>query len=100
LLLTTLMFIFIPQHQKFLLDMAINEDKWIERTFLETDVGTMALSLYGQYGWPIILVGFLLLEAMLIAIDIAHFQYDKKNGNADLWWQYRLWQTWKARRRS
>ena len=63
----------IPQNISALINLTGSNINWIEGSFLISDISTMAVSIYSQYGWPVILVGFLLFEAMLVAIDIARF---------------------------
>lgn len=73
IILGILIFVFIPQNLDLLINLIDGDGRWIERNYLSSDISTMAVSLYSQYGWPVILVGFLLFEAMLVAIDIARF---------------------------
>lgn len=70
-------FMLIPQNYDTLLNLVDSSGGWIEQSFLSSDISAMAVSLYTQYGWAVILVGFLLFEAMLVAIDIARFSTNK-----------------------
>ena len=62
---------YIPDQVNMIWDVMINEDHWIEDAFIYTDLGSIASVLYDWHGWPLIILSFLLLKAMLIAIDIA-----------------------------
>jgi NADH:ubiquinone oxidoreductase subunit 6 (subunit J) len=47
------------------------DESWIENSFNTIDLGSIALTLYDWYGWPLIILSLLLFMAMLVAIDIA-----------------------------
>lgn len=66
-------FALIPQNYDIWLSAFSGDEIWLEQSFLTSDISVMAVSLYNHYGWPVILVGFLLFEAMLVAINIARF---------------------------
>lgn len=76
-LLTITTLFYIPDQAKLLWDAMNNEDHWIEEAFVSTDLGSIAATLYEWYGWPLIVLSFLLFKAMLVAIDIAR-SYNSK----------------------
>lgn len=47
------------------------DESWVESSFNIADLGSIALTLYDWYGWPLIVLSLLLFMAMLVAIDIA-----------------------------
>lgn len=47
------------------------DESWMESSFSTIDLGSIALTLYDWYGWPLVVLSLLLFMAMLVAIDIA-----------------------------
>jgi len=57
-------------------------ERWMESTFLTNDIAIIAINLFEQHAGAVIFVGFILLIAMVVALDIASIQKEDKGSES------------------
>lgn len=53
-------------------------ERWMENVFLTSDIASIAINLFEQHAGAVVFVGFILLIAVVVALDIASIQKGDK----------------------
>lgn len=56
-------------------------ERWMESVFLTNDIASIAINLFEQHAGAVVFVGFILLIAMVVALDIASIQKEDNKGS-------------------